>query len=124
MNRTILYLAADLIWATKIKSTADSLGVNARPVRTVDMLAARLDDTDPAALLLDLEAAEAAWALLDLLAERGVALTTVAWGPHVAVDLMDEARRRGVSFVMTRGAFNTNLPKLLTGLSSEGGAPD
>ena len=37
---TVLFLAADLIWATRIKATAEDLGVAARPVRTMEMLEA------------------------------------------------------------------------------------
>lgn len=64
---TVLYLASDLIWATKIKSTAEAIGVEARPVRSIEMLTARLEDTDAAALILDLEAADTALAMLDFL---------------------------------------------------------
>ncbi|MAY73762.1 MAG: hypothetical protein CMJ31_03380 [Phycisphaerae bacterium] len=119
MGRTILYLASDLIWATKIKSTADELGVNARPARNADMLRARLGDSDVAALFLDLEAPEAAWSLLDALASEGAAerVRTIAWGPHVSTDLLAEAERRGAA-TMTRGAFHAKLPKLLVELSS------
>lgn len=38
----ILYLAADLLWASKIKGTADALSIPCRPVRTLEMLEARL----------------------------------------------------------------------------------
>ena len=127
MKRTVLYLASDLIWGTKIKSTADSLGVPCRPVRNAEMLAARLADSDVAALLLDLEAADAAWTLLDLLAGHGpdaASIATIAWGPHVATEQLTEAKRRGVGVVMTRGAFHANLPKLLVELSSGGEGDD
>ncbi len=40
----ILVHAADLLWATKIRATADACGVAVRPVRNVDMLEARLAD--------------------------------------------------------------------------------
>lgn len=38
----ILYLAADLLWASKIKGAADALAIPCRPVRTMEMLEARL----------------------------------------------------------------------------------
>lgn len=41
----ILYFAADLLWASKIKLTADAIGIVCRPVRSVSMLEARLADT-------------------------------------------------------------------------------
>lgn len=52
---TILYAAADLLWATKIKSTGDALGIACRPVRNLDMLNARLADSNVVALLVDAE---------------------------------------------------------------------
>jgi hypothetical protein len=60
----VLYCAADLLWATRIKSTADALGVPCRPARTVEMLEARLSDSPVRALLVDLEAGENALALI------------------------------------------------------------
>lgn len=117
----ILYLASDLIWATRIKETARALGVEARPVRTLDMLEARLGDSDPRALILDLEAPEMALAMLEALREQGHGLRTVCFGPHVAKDLFQQAREAGAHEVMTRGAFDHHLPELLVTLSGRGG---
>ena len=122
----ILYNAADLIWATRIKSTAEALGVMARPARNTDMLAARLADSEVSAILLDLDAPDAAWDLLDMLrgpdadpAARRVRV--ICWGPHVAVELFQQARDRGADDILTRGAFSSTLPDLLVRLAS--GAP-
>ena len=38
----ILYLASDLLWATRIKRAAEDLRITARPVRSLEMLEARL----------------------------------------------------------------------------------
>ena len=56
----VLYLASDLLWATRIKSCADDLTppVPARPVRDLKMLEARLADSPVKGLLLDLAAGE------------------------------------------------------------------
>ncbi|MBZ0170962.1 MAG: hypothetical protein K8E66_01145 [Phycisphaerales bacterium] len=115
----VLYSAADLLWATKIKSTADALGVPCRPARNADMLRARLNDSEVRAVLLDLEAPEQAWELLGVLrgpdaGERERAATVLAWGPHVAADTLDKARELGADEVLTRGAFSASLPGLLT----------
>ncbi len=89
---TILYLAADLLWASKIKGTADALGVPARPVRTMEMLEARLADCDVKALLLDLDKPEEALAMIarlrgDAASDKDKSIRLVAWGPHVAKEL-------------------------------------
>lgn len=115
----ILYFAADLLWATRIKATADDLGISCRPVRTSEMLDARLADSNPTALVLDLETAEAGIDLLRHLrlreAEQGgtTRIRVVAFGPHVRTDLMDAARVAGADEVLARGAFDRRLPEVL-----------
>lgn len=96
----ILYLAADLIWATRIKGVADALGLPCRPARTVEMLDARLADSPVSAVLLDLEKPDEALAMLARLrgpaaGERERAVRVLCWGPHVAKDLLQRARAPG-----------------------------
>lgn len=119
---TILYLAADLIWATRIKGTAEALGLPARPVRNVEMLRARLADTAVAAVVLDLDVPEMAMAMLDELRGEQApaahrAVRTLAWGPHAAKDLLQRARDAGADDVLTRGTFDHALPDILTRLA-------
>lgn len=124
----ILYAAADLVWATRIKSTAESLGIPCRPARTPEMLRARLDEGPVRAILLDLDDPAQAFALLEVL--RGehagpleLGVRVVVWGPHVATDLFERARREGADEVMARGSFSSTLPGLLRRLGG-GGAGD
>lgn len=118
----ILYLAADLLWASKIKGVADALGLPARPVRTLDMLHARLADSPVSALLLDLDKPDEALAMLAAIASRpapAAKIRTIAFGPHVAKDLLQQARNAGADQVLTRGAFDHNLPDILLSLASK-----
>ncbi|MFZ4573528.1 MAG: hypothetical protein ACOYN0_03975 [Phycisphaerales bacterium] len=122
----ILYFAADLLWASRIKATADAIGVPARPVRSIEMLEARLADSAPVALLVDLDKPETALALVARLrgesaSARDRALRVVAWGPHVSKDLLQSARDQGADEVLTRGAFDHNLEEILLALSSKAG---
>ncbi|MDX2131315.1 MAG: hypothetical protein SFY69_04610 [Planctomycetota bacterium] len=141
----ILYLAADLIWATRIKGVADALGLPARPVRTLDMLEARLADSRVSAILLDLEKPDEALAMIERLrrppapgpstaappapeatAPAPAAPATpdprrvriLAWAPHVERDLMQRARDAGADDVLTRGSFDRNLEDILLRLAS------
>lgn len=119
----VLYAAADLLWATRIKSTADKLSVPARPVRSPDMLEARLAEGGVAGVLIDLETDELAFAILDRLrgddaTEAEQAIRTLAWGPHIDVDRLAEARQRGCDRVMTRGQFSNELPEILMQLAA------
>jgi len=121
----ILFHAADLIWATKIKGTADALGLAARPVRTVEMLEARLADSQVRALVVDLDAPDVALALIRSIRSRAgpsLPIRVLAFGPHVAVDDLASARAAGADSVMPRGAFNAHMPSILKDLAA-GGAP-
>lgn len=126
----ILYFAADLLWASKIKATADALGIPCRPVRTVEMLEARLAETlsDPSpakvvrALLVDLDKPEEAFALVRRLRDARATpeqkrIHVLAWGPHVAKELLQAARDEGASEVLTRGAFDHGMEELLVELA-------
>lgn len=122
---TILYLAADLLWASKIKGTADALGVPARPVRTMEMLEARLADCDVKALLLDLDKPEEAMQMIARLrgasaTDKDKSIRLVAWGPHVAKDLLQQARTAGADEVLTRGAMDHNMQEILLALHARG----
>lgn len=124
----ILYFAGNLIWATRIKGTADALGLPCRPVRTVDMLRDRLADSPVRALVLDLDAPETALELIrflrsDAAAGEGVerrSVRVVAFGPHIAKDALQAARDAGADEVMPRGAFDHNLVDILLGLAGRG----
>jgi hypothetical protein len=119
----ILYLAADLIWATKIKATAESLGIAARPARSLEMLEARLADSPVKAIVLDLEVPDQALAIINRL--RGAAASTtdrqikvLAWGPHVATDHLAAAKSAGADIVLARGAFDHRMPEILQQLAA------
>lgn len=125
----LLYFAADLIWATRIKGVADDLGVPARPIRNVEMLAARLADSPVRAALIDLDNAESALAIIDALhAARKSApadnshstIRIVAFGPHVLKELFQTAREHGCDEVLTRGALEHNLPEIVLSLAGRG----
>ncbi|TVS08106.1 MAG: hypothetical protein EA423_02375 [Phycisphaerales bacterium] len=123
----ILYLASDLIWATKIKGVAEHLGVPCRPVRTPEMLEARLADCEVAAVLLDLEKPEEAMAMIarlrgDGASEQDQKIRVVAFGPHVLVELFQQARDAGADEVLARGVLDRNMPEILLALAGRGGS--
>lgn len=126
----ILYLAADLIWASKIKATADALGVACRPVRNMEMLEARLADSEVRALVVDLDVAEMALTMVRRVKgdgkadggagkEMGKAIRVLAFGPHVVRDALQAARDAGADEVLTRGAFDHNMDDILIALGRE-----
>lgn len=121
----ILYMAADLIWATRIRCSAEALGITARPVRDLEALKARLHDSEPVALLVDLDNAPLAIEMIrhlrgDSNNERHLRIRLVAWGPHVAKDLLQQARHAGADEVLPRGVFEHHLDEILLRLAGRG----
>lgn len=97
------------------------MGTPCRPVRSLEMLELRLKDEPVRAVLLDLETDELAFAIMDRLrgdraSDPERAITLIAWGPHVLVDQLAEARARGCDRVLTRGQFANGLAELLVQL--------
>lgn len=102
----VLTLCNDMIFRTKIVSTAKSLGCTV--VKNADELGEL-----PGVVLIDLDSAwpDAREVVDTLKGKRLVRL--VAFGSHVRADLFEEARAAGVSTVMARSAFVTKLPAIL-----------
>ncbi|MCX5660429.1 MAG: hypothetical protein NTW19_12000 [Planctomycetota bacterium] len=116
----IVYCCPDLIFGTKIRSTADSLGVPARPARDAQALNNRLTRVDDGkvnepvtGVLIDLELGEVGLSLLEQIKKFDAAIPVVAFGSHVATEVLASARERGADFVLSRGTFSTQLPSIL-----------
>ena len=114
------------MFATKVRSTCEALGVVSRPARNAAMLTARLDRVDDgkpndavAAVLVDLDA-EDALELIALATAHETQTPVVAFGPHVAVELLQQAAESGADPVMTRGRFTAELPALIQRYASGG----
>ncbi|QDU33810.1 hypothetical protein KS4_18680 [Poriferisphaera corsica] len=122
----IIYICNDLIFGTKISSTAEALGIVSRPVRNLSMLENRLnmvDDGKPnhpvSGMMLDLDTGEDGLKLLDAVKAHSPEIPVVAFGSHVLVDMLESARQRGADFVMPRGAFTANLVDILERMKGE-----
>jgi hypothetical protein len=125
----ILYFAADLLWATRIRSAAEGLGIAVRPVRDIAMLQARLGDSPVRGVVVDLDGGDAAIDLIAHLRKPGhagtyAAIRIVAWGPHVEVEKLRAAKAAGADAVMARGAFSRALPRVLRDLEEGHGVVD
>lgn len=118
----VLYHAADLLWATRIKKTGEAVGVSCRPVRSVEMLDARLADSDVRGLIVDLDSPEVSLELIRAMRARekpAAPVRIVAFGPHVMVEALDQARAAGADDVLARGAFDRRISEILTLLDAE-----
>ncbi len=112
----LLYLASDLMWATRIKALADDLKIPARPVRSIEMLDARLADSPVQAFIVDLES-EVAIQLISHLRAVRPDIQITCFAPHVKKDTMQAARDAGAQQVMPRGAFDANMATILRDLA-------
>jgi hypothetical protein len=118
----VVYVAADLLWATRIKGTADQLGIPCRPVRSVEMLHARLGEGGVRGVIVDLEAGDLALDAIRAVRaraaadEQGGTPVIVAFGPHVGVEALAAAKAAGADRVLARGAFDRGLVEILKGL--------
>jgi len=116
----IVYCSQDLIFATKIRSTAESLGVPSRPIRNASALDKRLNQVDDGKLndpvtgvLIDLEMGPTGLDLIDQTKKHNADIPVIAFGSHVATQTLQAAHDRGADFVMPRSQFTANLPALL-----------
>ncbi len=121
MDQTIAALVTDLIFATKIASTARSLGVEVANVRTLDQLTERLSSNHDALVLIDLEAPDLdPIHAIELCKQSEHQPRTIAFGSHVRTDLIGAARRAGADEVLARSGFVGRLPSMLQSVSSGG----
>ncbi|MCZ6446558.1 MAG: response regulator [Planctomycetota bacterium] len=121
MDQTIAALVPDLIFATKIASTARSLGVQVANIRTLDQLTERLSSNHDALVLIDLEAADLdPIHAIELCKQSEHQPRTIAFGSHVRTDLLGAARRAGADEVLARSGFVGRLPSMLQSVSSGG----
>jgi CheY-like chemotaxis protein len=138
----VAVICTDLIFSTKILSTAASLGVQARPVRSLQMLSEVLHSGDVQTVLIDLDAdgvdaveaiqrcgseAAAAAAMSNRSANADGARPTppriIAFVSHIRADLAAAARRAGADEVLARSAFVSRLPGILAGAGRSHTAP-
>ncbi len=116
----IVYCCSDLIFSTKIRSTAEHLGVPSRPVRDAQMLRDRLEQVDDgktsdpiSGVLIDLDTGETGLALIEQAKAFDPSLPVIAFGSHVATAVLETARGRGADAVMPRSQFTAQLPAIL-----------
>jgi len=120
----IVYCCPDLIFATKIHSTAEALGIACRPARDAAMLTDRLNRVDDGkgcepvtGVIVDLTLGEPALGLIDLAKRHPDKPRVVAYAPHVEVAMLEAAEQHGADKTLPRGAFSAMLPDLLQELA-------
>lgn len=115
-SRPVLAAAADLMFGSRIRGTAEQLGVAVEFARSADALLARA--ADARLILLDLDArwVEQGGVIRALKADPTTAgVPIVAFVSHVRTDAIEAARQAGADRVVPRSVFVKELPALLRG---------
>jgi CheY-like chemotaxis protein len=113
----ILAILDDLLFTSKIKTTASQLGVAVSFARSsAGALAEMRKSPQPSLVILDLNSArvDPLGTVASMKADPTLAgIPTVGFASHVQADVIDAARRAGVGDVMARSAFAQHLPEIL-----------
>ena len=113
----ILAVLDDLMFTSKIKTTATQLGVPVTFVRSADAALAGMRHTRPSLVILDLNNARTNPLSIVAGMKQDPSLATirtVGYASHVQVDVINAARQAGVDDVMARSAFTQNLAEILS----------
>src|SRR5690606_34108786 len=114
----VLALAADLLFASRIRATPAPIGATPHLGRSAEELLARAREPRPRLVLIALQAraGDPADAIRRLrAAPETAAVPIIAFGPHVRREAIEAARAAGATRVLARPAFVRELPGLLAG---------
>lgn len=114
MAKPLAILACrDLIFESKIKGTADAMGIALVVVPGISRVG-ELCSSDTRLVLLDLsDSGTTAEAIRSLRATLPELARLVAFGSHVETERLKEARAAGCDPVLPRSEFTARLPMLL-----------
>src|SRR3989441_4132025 len=112
----IIAVLDDLMFTSKIKTTAGQLGVAVTFARSADAALSEMRKAAPSLVILDLNNARTNPLGIVASMKQDPALAsipTVGYASHVQVDVINAARQAGVGEVLARSAFTQQLPDLL-----------
>ena len=114
----IVAVLDDLMFSSKIKTTANQLGVAVTFARSADAALAEMRKTPPPSLVIfDLNNARTnpLGIVAQMKSDAALAsIPTVGYASHVQVDVINAAREAGVGEVLARSAFTLQLAEILT----------
>ena len=114
----ILALAADLMFAARIRGTAETVGADVVLARSTRDLLDKARAALPGRVIIDLDARSGDVIELIRTLKSDDQLKDVpilAYVSHVREDAIEAARLAGADRVIARGAFSNNLPAILRG---------
>src|SRR5262245_32485904 len=113
----VLALLDDLLFTSKIKTTASQLGVSVVFARSAETAIAQMRSTPPTLVILDLNNSriDPLRTVASMKADPALSgIPTVGFASHVQVEVIEAARQAGVGEVMARSMFTTKLPEILS----------
>ncbi len=116
MSQNVIAVVDDIFFASKIKATAEHLGIKVSFPRSADEALERAREDAPSLLVVDLHAQRCdPFALAERLKADAQLrrLPLIAFFSHVQTDLQRRAEESGFDRVMPRSAFTKHLPELL-----------
>jgi len=122
MARTVIAVVDDLFFASKIRGTAELLGVSVSFPRQLEALLGLVRQERPALLICDLHSEK-----IDPLrvareikaSEELKQIELVGFFSHVQTELQRAAEQAGFDRIMPRSAFTSRLREILAGASTE-----
>src|SRR5215471_1438431 len=112
----ILAVLDDLMFTSKIRTTASQLGVTVAFARSAEGALAEMRKTAPALVIFDLNNPRTQpLAIVGAMkADASLAsIPTLGYASHVQTDIIEAARAAGVQDVLARSAFTQQLPAIL-----------
>jgi CheY-like chemotaxis protein len=118
MERNIIAIVDDLFFASKIRGTAEELGVKVRFVRNVDAMPESARSSQPSLIICDLHSQRVD--PMDLARrlkadEQLRSITLLGFFSHVQTELQHQAKEAGFDQVIPRSAFSKHLGEILSG---------
>ena len=116
----IVILCSDLMFQSQITGAARLQGFSFSSALSLSQAIGQLTDEKPQLLIIDLNQPGLDWEMLSETLQSHPQLTSIAYGPHVDTERLQQARDAGCSQVLPRSQFSANLPQLLqTALSTD-----
>ena len=118
MAKHIIAVVDDLFFASKIRGTAEQVGVTVSFPRKIEVLIENALQNQPAVIIIDLHAQK-----IDPIAlakelkadERLREIPLVGFFSHVQIELQRQAQEAGFDRVLPRSAFTRDLANILSG---------
>ena len=128
MIRKVIAAVDDMLFASKIRATAEHLNVDVRFARSVDSLLNAAREGEPALIVVDLHSQKIdpiALATSIKADEKLSSIPLLGFFSHVQTELHREAMRAGYDTVIPRSVFSRELGKILAGREGdESGSQD